>query len=299
VFSFFQNVNLNTYFAGTQTPELRGQNRSYRTQFEYNADRYGLVMEHMLIGKNFNPETGYLRRTDVRRNMAEARFSPRPETVKLVRKYEYSVAVDQYARVSDGLLETRVIDAVLGMEFDSSDRFALTLSDITEGLSEPYEVAEGVEIPIGEYRFKNLNARYDLGPQHFLSGDISYDFGGFFNGTKHTIAFSRARLEPVANLFVEPGLSLNWVDVPQAKFVAKVLNSRVTYTFTPRTFIGALVQFNSDEHALSINARFRWEYRPGSDLFVVYSDGRNTLQRGFPQLETRSITVKLTRFFRI
>jgi hypothetical protein len=299
VFSFFQNLNLNTYFARTRTPELRGEDRSYRAQLEYNADRYGLVLEHMLIGEDFNPETGYVRRKNTRRNMAEARFSPRPRSSSLVRKYEYSLAIDQYDRATDGILETRLIEAVFGIEFQSSDRFALTLSDNVEGLTEPYEVADQVDVPIGRYQFKNLNVRYDLGTQHRLAGDFTYDYGGFFGGSKHTIGFSRARVEPMPNLFVEPGVSLNWVDIPQGSFVAKVLNSRVTYTFTPRSFVGALVQYNSDHHTLSINARFRWEYRPGSDLFVVYSDGRDTMYRGFPRMETRTFTVKLTRFFRV
>jgi hypothetical protein len=299
VFSFFQNLNLNTYFAGTETPGRRGDDTSYRAQFEYNGDRYGLIAEHMLIGRNFNPETGYVRRNDVRRTMGEARFSPRPAKVRFVRRYEYSTTLDQYTRESDGMLETRIIDGTFGMELDSGDRFSLTLSDTTEGLSEPYEVADGVYIPIGRYQFKNLNGRYDFGPQHKLAGDLTYDYGGFFGGTKHSVSLSRSRAELIPNFFVEPAISLNWVEVPQGRFVAKVLTSRMTYTFTPRTFLGALVQYNSDAHALSINARFRWEYRPGSDMFIVYSDGRNTLYRGFPRLETRSITVKLTRFFRL
>jgi hypothetical protein len=37
---------------------------------------------------------------------------------------------------------------------------------------------------------------------------------------------------------------------------------------------------------------------PGSDLFVVYSDGRTTLSRGFPDVENRSFVVKITRLFR-
>jgi hypothetical protein len=59
------------------------------------------------------------------------------------------------------------------------------------------------------------------------------------------------------------------------------------------------MQYNSDEHLLSMNARFRWEYRPGSDLFVVYNDGRNTEFRGYPRMEMRTFTVKITRFFRL
>jgi hypothetical protein len=49
---------------------------------------------------------------------------------------------------------------------------------------------------------------------------------------------------------------------------------------------------------MTANIRFRWEYQPGSDIFVVYSDGRDTLASGFPTLQDRSLVVKFTRLFR-
>ena len=36
-----------------------------------------------------------------------------------------------------------------------------------------------------------------------------------------------------------------------------------------------------------------------NDLFVVYTDGRNTLERGFPTLQNRALTIKPTRVFRM
>jgi hypothetical protein len=62
--------------------------------------------------------------------------------------------------------------------------------------------------------------------------------------------------------------------------------------------IGSLIQYNASDHTLSSSVRLRWEYTPGSDLFVVYSDGRNTLPPGMPGLVNRSIAVKLTRLVR-
>jgi hypothetical protein len=300
VFSFFQNVNLNTYYAATRTPGLRDDARSYRAQLEYNNDRYGVILERMVVGKDFNPEAGYVRRYNFERSLADVRFSPRPKASKLVRKYDYSISYDQYVRASDGLLETQLADATFGIEFQSSDRFNVQFLDEFERLTETFKVFSHVEIPAGEYPFRNFHAEYMLGTQHVLSGNVGYDQGGFFGGTKRTVTFGFGRTEPVPNLFVEPGLSVNWVDIPQGTFVAKVVSSRMSYTFTPRTFIGALVQYNSNTHALSANARLRWEYRPGSDLFIVYSDGRNTETPGrFPMLETRALTVKITRFFRM
>jgi hypothetical protein len=63
-------------------------------------------------------------------------------------------------------------------------------------------------------------------------------------------------------------------------------------------FVSALVQYQSRLATVSTNARLRWEYQPGSELFVVYSDGRTTLTSGFPEVESRSLVVKMTRLFR-
>jgi hypothetical protein len=63
-------------------------------------------------------------------------------------------------------------------------------------------------------------------------------------------------------------------------------------------YASALVQYNSAGRSLETNARWRWEYRPGSDVFVVYTDGRDTTRPGFPSLLNRGIAVKLTRFVR-
>ena len=71
----------------------------------------------------------------------------------------------------------------------------------------------------------------------------------------------------------------------------------MSYTFTPRSFVSSLIQFNSSSDSFSGSVRFRWEYEPGSDLFVVYSEGRDDLS-GDPFLATRSFAVKLTKLFR-
>ena len=63
-------------------------------------------------------------------------------------------------------------------------------------------------------------------------------------------------------------------------------------------FFSGLVQYNSTANQLGTNLRFRWEYQPGSELFVVYNDQRNTALRGAPMLENRAFVVKITRLFR-
>lgn len=61
----------------------------------------------------------------------------------------------------------------------------------------------------------------------------------------------------------------------------------------------ALVQHSSATNALSTNLRFRWEYQPGSELFLVVFEGRSTEPpRGLEPLQNRGVIMKVTRLFR-
>ncbi len=72
----------------------------------------------------------------------------------------------------------------------------------------------------------------------------------------------------------------------------------MTQAITPRMFVGALVQYNSDSHSMAANVRLRWEYRPGSELFVVFNEQRDTWGTRFPDLTSRALIVKINRLFR-
>jgi hypothetical protein len=51
---------------------------------------------------------------------------------------------------------------------------------------------------------------------------------------------------------------------------------------TPLMFTSALVQYSSSQNTVSVNARVRWEYQPGSELFIVYNEERDTLAPTVP-----------------
>ncbi len=91
---------------------------------------------------------------------------------------------------------------------------------------------------------------------------------------------------------------VNWINLPQGDFTTELIATRTTYTLTPRMFVAALLQYNSGADSFGTNVRFRWEYLPGSELFVVYTDERDTLSPRYPALENRAFVVKLTRLFR-
>ena len=69
---------------------------------------------------------------------------------------------------------------------------------------------------------------------------------------------------------------------------------------TPRAYVSGLVQYNTGNKTVSGNFRLRWEWAPGSELFVVYTEDRNTAVPGerWSELSTRALAIKVTRLFR-
>jgi hypothetical protein len=295
-FAFFQDVEVSSYYAQSSTPGREGDDHSYRFDFRYNADRYGASFEHLAVGENFNPEVGFVRRDDFRQYSGSLRFSPRPRTNPVIRKLNYSGRLD-YLMSGAGRLETREGVASFGIDFENSDRFEVEYGSNYELLEEPFEISDGIVLPIGGYDFGGLDVDYQLGPQRRVSGGLTFSRGTFYTGDRTEVGFN-GRVEITPQLSIEPRLAFNWIDLVEGRFTTELVSARTTYTMSPRMFVGALVQYNSSNATLTSNIRFRWEYRPGSDIFVVFSEGRDTLAPDYPALQNRGVVLKLTRLFR-
>jgi hypothetical protein len=296
-FVFYQNVYVNTYWARSHTDGLEGDDLSYRAQFEYVGDRYGVQVERLRVGDNFNPEIGFVRRDDLRESYGQLRFSPRPARIKWVRKFSW-IGTINYIEDGAGLLETREIDGEFAIELQNSDRFNLGFTDSFELLQQPFAITPTVRIPVGGYDFAWGRVGYSFGQQRPFSGNLLAEHGTFYDGHRTTLGFSRPRLNLTPQASVEPSFSINWIDLPYGSFTTRLVGSRVTYTLTPLVFASALVQYNSSSNRVSTNLRLRWEYQPGSELFVVYNDERDSLSPGFPSLQNRALIVKVNRLFR-
>ncbi|MSO45351.1 MAG: hypothetical protein EXQ59_01090 [Acidobacteria bacterium] len=294
--AFYQSVFVSGYVAQSRTEGRRGDDRSYRGQFNYTTDRYGLFVDRLVVGKQFNPEVGFLRRQNFRSNYAQARFSPRAVNNPVIRKYTYQGHID-YTTDNANHLESRELLALFRMDFQNADAISVQHAQMYEFLPAPFQIALGVVLPVGAYDFQNTIVSFNPGVTHRLSGSASLDIGSFYGGDKKTASL-RGRIEITPQLGVEPNVSLNWVDVPQGRFQDTVVGGRTFFTITPRTFVAALIQYSSANASLSTNLRWRWEYRPGSELFVVYTEGRSTLPPRGTDLQNRGFVVKINRLFR-
>jgi len=296
-FNFFTFLTIDSYWAKTRSDGVTGgDDTSYRAAANYAGDRYGMRLEHLAVGERFRPELGYVRRQDIRRSFGEARFSPRLAS-DTIRKLSWTGSV-AYVKNGAGRLEAREEVANFGIEFQNADLFNVTYTRAYEFVPRSFQISSNVAVPVGGYDTDNVTLEYRLGPQRAASVGLTAEYGTFYSGHRTAVTATRGRVTFGPRLSLEPTYSVNRVDLHEGSFTTHLGGSRVTYTATPWMFVSALVQFNSAGESLSANVRFRWEYQPGSELFVVYNDQRDTSGRGVPELTTRAFVVKFNRLLR-
>jgi hypothetical protein len=307
-FSFYQNVSLGAYYAKTETPQLPGDDESYQAKFEYTPDLYGVRAEYLKVGDSFNPEVGFVRRFDIRRSFGSLRFSPRPKKdpnrrrpfLDPVRKFTWEANLEYFLNGA-GSVVTRRQSGRFNIEFETSDQFTVEAARNYELLTEPFlvgSVGSGVVVPPGGYNFSDVLISYAFGQQRRASGTVSVQAGEYYDGTIAAVSYTVARVSITKRLSFEPTISLNRVELLSGNLTAKLYRVRGDYAFSPRMFVSALVQYSSTDRTFSSNLRFRWEYRPGSELFLVWTDEHDTRLVRDAALRSRAFVVKLTRLIR-
>ncbi len=298
---FYQNVSVGGYFARTETTGLKGDNASYQGKFDWVPDRYGVSASVLKVGKDFNPEVGFLRRTDFTRSFASGRFSPRPRNLRVVRKFTFEGNLE-YFENGAGAVESRQQTAKFNTEFDNSDTVNVEANVNYDLLLTPFRPAAGVAIPVGGYHYNDVSISYSMGQQRRLSGNLGVQLGEYYSGTIKGLTFSQGRVSILKQLSVEPRVTLNRVKLPTGSFTTRQFGARTDYGFSPRMFASALLQYSSTDKTFSSNVRFRWEYRPGSEFFVVWTDEQDTNpldpRAGRFTPKNRAFVVKMTRLFR-
>ena len=294
--AFYQNLEVNAYYAVSRSPNATRGRSSYRAQFRYAGDRYGAELDRLMVEPGFDPEVGYVNQRDMLSHTGNLRFSPRMTSWASVRKLSWEAAFEDI-RSTTGTLETLTGTGTFRIQREDGDEFNAVFEHTSDRPQKEFSVA-GTTIPAGSYDFGNLRLTYMFGPRRPFIGSVAASRGGFYGGNRTEFSIN-GRVSLTPRLLVEPNVSVNWLDLPAGEATTLLLSARANYTMTPRMSLTAWFQASSANNSIGTNVRFRWEYRPGSDLYVVYSDVRDTADRGFPELLNRRFAVKFTRLLQL
>jgi hypothetical protein len=262
-----------------------------RAGFSYEGNTNHAYLFHLYVGDRFRHDLGFVRRDDIGLTFGKYEKIFRPETMsQWVREHTLGGTLEAYQNSDYDELETRVGSLYYSMEFQDGGTFQVTFDDTYELLTEPFEIHDGVVIPVGEYDYAEGRVSYQSNNSARVSGNIELGSGSFWSGNAKAVGGGlRVRFDE--HVAVSGSFERNDIDLPEGAFVTHLASMNVDCSFTPRMFLNAFIQYNSDTDAWLSNVRFNLIHHPLSDLYVVWNETRG------PDTTFRSVILKFTQMF--
>jgi len=273
------------------------------------------------VGANYNPATGFVRRTDflqwastIWRNFYPARgrvqsHGPGFDFDFLGNQRYTKIRTD----VDLGNLDIKLLDwdvnLMYRIRWRSTALFNIRLRTEYTYLFFPFDPSgtQGLRLPANtDYRVPLVVASYVSDARKRFFFNLATRSGRYFNGTRLNLSGAiNYRYQPYG--FASLDFTFNRIQLPEPYNDANLflIGPRFDFTFSRNVFWTTFFQYNSQIANLNINSRFQWRFKPVSDLFIVYTD--NYLAESFQNGQmlfvgpprNRAIVLKLTYWLNI
>ncbi len=286
-----RKARMSGFYARTSDPSDSLNAYAFKYQADYIWSNWELQGSYTEVGEGFNPEVGFLVRSAYRKPEARVlyHYRPRNQESKILELRPH-VSYRAYWNF-EGFQETGFLHIDNHWEFKSGLEFHTGFNLTTEGVTQPFEISEGITVLPGTYDHAESQLVFFTNQSKVLSVNLRSVIGGSFGGTRY-INSGTLRLRGGDKLNAAFTYEYNNFQLPVGDFTANIFRSQVSYSFTPNLYLQSLVQNNSADKLWAINLRFGWLQRANTGLFVVYN---HNLRDGDPL--NQSFIVKYTRMF--
>jgi len=287
-----KNLQVNSFVAKTDTPGLSGRDMAFFGRIAYRDPAWNVWLNYLDVQDNFNDEVGFVQRRGVK--TTKVYFSPTPRPGKWGIRMLEPMVVISYITDQQNRMVGRTQHFMNGFYMQDGSFFNVIYQRDLDVLDVPFVVPQTkVSIPVGSYKFDEATFTYNTNPAKRFYERFSWNPMQFYDGTKQAVT-AAIGVRATKSLSSELNVSRNDVKMPWGDFVSNLAILRVDYALSPRATVRSLTQYNSLTHEVTNNLRFNFIYRPGSDIYIVYSDLQQT---GLPQAvfapSDRQLVVKM------
>jgi len=283
------------WLSKTDTPGLDDDDFAYSIKGNYDSPAWSHGIEYTEVQANFNPEVGFLSRTEYHKFSINSLTRIRPQDFRGLLEIRPHYSYRRYWDF-DGFVETGFLHLDVHWEWKNGYEFHSGYNIFRDGIKERFEIVDDVWVEPGTYKENEVSLYFTTDESKPLSFGTSVTAGGKFGG-------DRLLLSPSINYRIgdkfSSSLSVNYNDyempVEGGNFSVTLTRLRLSYSFTPKVLLQLLMQYNDDAETLGTNLRFSWLRTANTGLYLVYNEydenGPGALPTG------REIILKYTYMF--
>ncbi|MGD9022097.1 MAG: DUF5916 domain-containing protein [Lysobacterales bacterium] len=290
-----ENTLITGWAAKTDTPTLDGDDHAYSLKANYDSAEWSHGIEYAEVGEDFNPEVGFLTRDGYRKFATNSLKRIRPDDflgmMEIRPHYSYRAYWD-----FDDFKETSFLHLDVHWEWQNGYELHTGYNIFTDGIKEAFEIVDDVWIQPGTYYGNEVQLVFrtdDSAPLSLnLHANIGERFGGDFVALSPTLGYR------FGDRF-SSSLSANYTDfdlpVPGGDFSVLLTRLRLSYSFTPKILLQALVQYNDQDDEIGTNLRLSWLRTANTGFYIVYNEVN---EQGVDALPTgRELILKYSYMF--
>jgi hypothetical protein len=279
-----------TGFVGkTRTRGLSGDDMGGYVNVTWLDQHWRIFGEYADFQDDFNPEVGYLPRNGIRTSKIHLEHTPRPGILgirDMSPMWNVTYTTDQANR-----LVSMRLHHMVGTRFNNGANVTVWYNAYVERLDTPFTF-NGVPVAAGRYDFGEWNFSFSSNPARRLYYRLGFLPQEFYDGDRRDMSASLG-MRWSDQLSTEASFQRNEVDLQAGSFDVDLASLRVDYAISPTMTLRAISQYNSTTDQIGTSARFRWTYRPGSDVYLVYDEVRRD-PTGLPLFQERRLILKAT-----
>jgi len=296
---FFKDFTVGAHLAGTEAPGNPSGASDAGASLTYRSNWLDGIVARRKIGPNFNPEVGFVERTDSNQKYIDLTFKVRPQ-IAGIRELQFEGFLF-HAPDTHGVVQTQEWQGTFRAEFHSGAYTDDDIADVfTQRITTPLNIYKSIFIPNGLYHFARHQLTYGSRQDRRFTYGFFERYGGYYGGRLNEFRV-RANYRPGPKFSVSASQTWNRFRLPQGNFSVDLASLQGNYSFSRFLTLSSTIQMDTaNTQAVSANFRLRYNYRPDSDLFLIYNVGTQfvSLAAANPQQirETR-FAIKFTRSF--
>ncbi len=275
--TFLKNKNINVSArVSTSLTDFKTQKDAltYRLSVDYPND---LIDNFMAVGsmqKDFNPELGYIRRSDYNSYTWYFRISPRWLTKYGVKRLAFKPwGFTFYQTHSTGELESFNNEIrPLGAVFKSGERFEFNIIQNYDRIDHDFYLTDDLSIPVDKYMMYKYEFQLETYQARKVWVAMLYNWGDFYTGKIRTF---EAELGVNINKYfnISGSYTGNWVELPQGNVFTNEVSTYLNLAMNTKLNFSLFGQYNDLDQIMIYNLRLHWIPKIGSDFYFVYNIG--------------------------
>lgn len=268
-----RNLVVRAYATETRTRGISSGQTNVGAAVNYFTNWMDFYAGRRKIGPHFNPEVGFLELADCLCDFVDLTLKARPK-IRGVRELNFEGFLD-HRPDTHGALQTQEWQTTFRTEFNNGSYTDDDIVDVlAQRLTAPFNIYKKVNIPIGFYRWTRHQLSYGSPQDPRWNFSVRERWGGYYDGRLNE-ATVRASYRVKEHIFYSFSEQWNRFRLREGNFSVLIGSLQTNYSFSRFLSLSALLQMNTaNVQGLSTNLRLRWNYRPDSDLFIIYTAGQ-------------------------